>query len=254
MGALANALRKKFKSPREALEALGLDPALLEVKRLATDSRRRAHDDDLADVAREHPGAEREWDMGPKADGDPDLGDERDDEDDDEESDPDERAAWEAKLRKIRRMQMRDTVKDCLRRGMSHDEIHERLLDWPRPATEEGGMGGQLGTDAENTFAEDVSTVMTELGKLTGMGGTMPLYEEENMKQSKDSRRKQAHDRKLAQDSFRKFYPEAGRLDGDMVSTRYGDQEPPALARNEAACDGAAEADRWFGLSRVGIA
>ena len=41
MGKIADELRKKFKSPREAIAALGLDESLLDVKRLALDGARK---------------------------------------------------------------------------------------------------------------------------------------------------------------------------------------------------------------------
>lgn len=114
-------------------------------------------------------------------------------------------------------------------------------------------MGGALAEDVENMFAEDIDWTLRQLefegGAETNIYRDMPKVEDGHM--AKD-RRQLALDRAQAEQSFQKFYPQASRLDGDMVSTCYGDQAEPVLAMDERSSDAAAEAARWFGLDRIG--
>jgi hypothetical protein len=200
MGKLADALKKKYRTPREALEALGLDPSLIDIKRLAADGAlKRGRDDNvLADLV-EQPGGHQRWNHGPEADGDPALGDEAE-EDDGETESAEERLA--ERRRQVRRMSMGFAARDCLGRGMSHDETREHLQGiWPMPDNAlEGGMGGALAGDDEEatSIAEDIDHVMSKLDD--------PEVEDRHM--AKDRRRQLALDRKR----FDEWYPALAKL------------------------------------------
>jgi hypothetical protein len=219
MGALANALKKKFKTPREALRALGLDESLLDATKMAYDGKKRARDSDIGEVMRDNPGAEREWDKGP-TDGDPDLGDEEEERDDDREMprwlmhDHEEEPPPDEELAARRRWWMKRAGDYMLKHGQDSTAVRDALERFPRTGLEH--LGGAL--DA------DVDTVM---GRLEGMGGTATsVYEHEP--KAKD-RRRMAKDRKLANDAFGLDRLEPRR--GEM--TTWGDQPEP-LAMDEA--------------------
>jgi hypothetical protein len=226
MGALARALKAKFKTPREALRALGLDESLLDVEKMAFDAKRRGRDGNvLSDLAGE-PGGHKHWDMGPHADGDPDLG---------EQEEPEEMPDEEA--RELRRRQMRQLGGELMKdHGWSSDEVKSMFMhrEFPTNALA-GGLGGRLSED-------DVDWTMKELEGI-GTGGNVaygPKVKDKRM----------AKDARLAQDSFDRMFPDAQRLTGSDMSHRYGDQ----LAMDAAAGDDGSF-DLFFpDAKRIGIA
>jgi len=212
---LRDALRRKFKTPREALRALGLDEKLLDVPRLAYDGARKGRDempDEAALNNEPDPAVLRvklEKLLCENLDGaalqtardllshhlgeltgeyDRAASDEDDDEDDGEES--------EEALRE-RRKKIMGRVADWLseRQQMSDEMIERELADFPRNGLEH--VGGALD--------DDLAQVMEQ------------------------RRRRMASDTKKRQQAFDEMFPEARRLTGTLLETSYGVQpeRPP---------------------------
>ena len=232
MGKLAEALKRKYKTPKDALRALGLDESLLDVKRLAQDAKKRARDESsLAELATQS-GGHKDWDMGPESDGIPDLGD--------EEPEPEKRFFGgrddeeERARRKWRMSQLADHLlapKEEGGQGWDKETVRNVLADFPKTGLEH--LGGALDEDLEG---------------LIGMGGeALPLYEDKDMMQTKDKKRMAKDARLMAtQLGLDRLSPRRGEM------TNWGDQELP-LAMDDAASDFAAEVDRWFGTGRIGL-
>ena len=257
MGKLAEELKKRFRTPKDALRALGLPEDLLSPAQLAKDSKlKRGRDGALSDRDAEMRAAR---DLHGEAFEKEQRRLDRELEDsmiDDQESEPEAaEGVSPERRREVRRMSMGFAARDCLERGMSEDETREHLESvWPMPNNAlEGGMGGELAEDDEESasIAEDIDFTMKAL---EGMGGSATSeYEDEDMLQSKD-RKRMAKDARLARDSFDRMFPDARRLDGSDASHRYGDQPEPTLAMDGSS---AADDDRfeaWYGASRIGIA
>lgn len=248
MGKLGDALRAKYPSAKAALVALGLDPSLLDVKRLAHDSKHRGRDGALFDdqdpemrAARDLTGEEFEREQRRL---DRELEDGLVD-DDQEEEDPrrwlmhdhEEEPPPDEELAARRRWWMKRAGDYMLKHGQDEAAVRDALSDFPRNGLEHMALD------------DDVETVME---RLTGMGGsstTGPGYE--NSPKAGD-RKRRARDRRMARDEVRKHFG-TDRLEGrgsDMCN--FGDRAEPELAmdeqQNAAASD---EANAWFGFDRV---
>jgi hypothetical protein len=231
MGALARALKAKYRTPREALKALGLDETLLDVEKLAFDAKRARDGGVMEEIMREHPGAERYWDKGPKADAMADLGDEEDK--------PDEREKRREFMKRAAGMLAKHGgVAYGREGGLGEDEIRSVLsrLSMPKNALA-GGMGGEL--------AEDIDFAMADLA---GMGGTGLSSNEPKV----EDRKRQARDARDRARARRRFGLD--RLEGrpsDMCN--YGDQAQPKLAMDEEIAAGNADSFNSFfpGAARI---
>ena len=231
MGALARALKAKFRTPREALEALGLDPALIDIKQLAKDSKLRRGRDGMVDGAEaEEMRAARNLSGSAFEDEQLRINRQMEHEmtDDDEEERRDEYDEEEPRFfggrndeeeRKIRRFRMRQladhltTARDAGGQGLSHNDAAEILRDFPRNELEHMNA---------SVFDEDLESVME---KLTGMGGTSTT----GYPPKAGDRRKMAKDARLATKHFG-----LDRLEGrSNEMLRYGDRAEP-LAMDEA--------------------
>ena len=257
MGALARALRAKFPGPggpRQALKMLGLPEDLIDIKQLAKDSKLKRGRDGMVDGAEaEEMRAARNFSGSAFEDEQLRINRKMEHEmaDDDEEELEAAENDTDARRRQVRRMSMGFAARDCLERGMSHDEVREYLESvWPMPENAtEGGMGGRLAGDDEEAaaLAEDINVTMKALEQMGGSATSE--YEDEDMLQSKDKKR-MARDAALARDSFAKMYPDAARLDGSDMSHCFGDR----LAMDATVADGDGSFEAWFGASRIGIA
>lgn len=254
MGKLAEALKAKFKTPKDAMVALGLDPELIAVKRLAADSK-RGRDGALFDdqdpemrAARELSGEAFEKEQRRM-----DRQLENNMADDDEEE-PESGGISPERRRHVRKMCMNFKARDCLERGMSHDEIRDELEStWPMPKNALEG-GGELAGDDERAaeIAEDIDFTMKALEQMGGSATSQ--YEEADMQQedkhmAKDRRRQLALDRKreLEYLGLDRLTPKGNDF------CNYGDRPEPRLAMDEATSDAAAEVDSWFGTGRIGV-
>jgi hypothetical protein len=207
---LGIALRRRFKSPRDCLRALGLDEKLLDVKRLAFDSRnigaipgtssKMELEEMLCTVLSGHE-LQRARDLLHSIDADDGDGEVEQPEAEDDEVD-------EQELREQRRRAMAKTA-DFLadRKGMSADQIETELRDFPRNALH-GGFGGRF-SEGED---EDLKKVMADHRRRRLAG---------------DAKRRIAFDAR---------FPMAGRVTTGSVESDYG---TPLPARR-IATDGAA--------------
>jgi hypothetical protein len=238
MSKLGLALRRKFKTPREALQALGLPESLLDIKGLAFD---QALPGTSAKVKLEEilcqilSGAELQHardllhgidaDDGEATNGELEQEEAEDDEDVDEEEGEEER-------REHRKRTMAK-VADWLAREkhLNDEEIFDAMKDFPAPGLEH--IGGRL--------AEDLEQVMESW---------------------KDRRRRMARDAKkraLAADraeaSLLQHFPEAARLfAGSGLEAGIGGAEAEQrLAMDAAAADGDSFAEMFADAARIRI-
>jgi hypothetical protein len=244
-GKLGDALRKKYRSPREALRALGLDESLLDASRLAFD--RKARDGVLSPDApnqsaltmletmlAEHlQGSELEKAQrlleAIQHEAGIDHGAEEEDGmvDDDREEMPDE------EKRLFRCWQMKGLADHCIgEKGWTTNDVREMFAHPDfllKSGIETGGAGG-------GALAQDIDWTMEQL---EGMGGTATSgYEPKaDRRMAKDKRRKLALDRKRQREYFGMDRLEPRR--GDFCN--YGDQ--PTLAYDESADDGDSDSE-----------
>ncbi len=203
---LGIALRRKFKTPREALRALGLDQSLLNVPSLAMDGAidemgsRAELEKLLATVLSGHQyqracellngaiNAEHE------IAGNVGEGENIEAEDDEGES--------EEVLRARRKLLMKK-IADWLstEKGLDEFEIAASLADFPKNGIEH--VGGAVDDDLERVM--------------------------------KDRRRRMATDAKQKRQAFDSRYPQAARLSGTALETSYGDPIPSRRAVDSSA-------------------
>ena len=250
-GKLGDALRQKYKTPREALKALGLDESLLDASRLAFDAKRKARDSVLSPDSDHseyralsellaqnlegelHETAQRLLDRlhGKSEETDGVIDEEPDEREDEPDEDRDEQQRQ--KRKEVMRM-LAEKGRDEW--GWDDEKVRHEIMTFPRTGLHH--LGGQLGEDAESVLEE------------LGMGnGPVPEYEPKVT-----DRKRRARDRRMARDEVRKHFG-TDRLEGrgsDMCN--YGDREPPALAYDERSSDAASEVDAWFGTGRIGRA
>jgi hypothetical protein len=242
-GKLADAIRKKYRTPKAALKALGIDVKLLDPSRLAYDAKARDSvlgGDDHAEyralceiLANElegerHETAQRLLDriIGKAEESDGMVDDEeREDDLDDAEEDPrEERRAF---LRKAADMLSRHggTAFGRGDAGLSEDEIRNVLSHMPMPknAISAGRLGAGL-------LAEDLDDLMQERAqRKAGM--------------AKDRLRR----RQLARDSFAAMFPDAARLDGAPIEAGIGGtEEERRLAMDAAGAQDDGSFDKFF--------
>ncbi len=262
-GKLGDALRKKYRTPKDALKALGLDPSLLDASRLAFDGKRKARDSVLSPDSDGASLAALEKLLAEHLDGEVfqraqrmieaamhEAGVEHDGEVVDEEPADDREEMPDEEKRLFRRWQMKGLADHCIgEKGWSVNDVrtmfeHPDFL--PKSGIETGGAGG-------GALAEDIDWTMEQLEGV-GTGGTN-IYRE--MPQSKDRKRRMAKDRqrKLALDrDFNERFP--GLSSPRDMSHRYGDREPePPLALDEQQnAEDYDRANAWFGLDRIKLA
>ena len=266
MGKLAIELRKRFKSPQEALAKLGLDSSLLDdawstkakarkeaAKRgMAIDSMEGGEPDDndtpwakLEKLCAEHMGGEV-FEKAQRIINDLLHSAVRQEEDggmvDDQEEEEAE-AMDPAEAREFRRWQLKGLgdrlMKDY---GWSLDRVGKMMRhpDFPKTGIETGGAGG-------GALAEDIDFTMKELEGV-GTGGLV------NNKSTSDRRKRMARDRALARDAAfkRDLLMQYPGVASGLFGIGEGD---PAIAMDaaseEQSADDYARADAWFGLSRI---
>ena len=226
MGKLAEALKRKYKSPREALKALGLDELLLDVEKIAYDAKRRARDGALSDQDAEMRAArdlhDEEFEREQRR---LDRGLEDAMVDDEEEVDPrrwlmhdhETEAPPDEELAARRRWWMKRAGDYMLAHGKDEAAVRDALADFPKTGLEH--LGGALD--------EDVDTVM---GRLEQMGSAATSGYP--AKVTGDRRRRMAKDARLmgTQLGLDRLTPKRGDF------CNWGDQPEP-LAMDEADAD-----------------
>ena len=248
MGRLAEELKKRFRTPKDALLRLGLDPTLLDIKHLASDAKQRARREAARKgMAIDGIGTPEELRAARDLHGEEFEREQRriDNQMTEEGMVEDWRDEIGPTLEEMAEKHGRRATMDRFSRflsdkaGWSHDQIHEMLKAWPLPKNAlEGGMGGELAGDDEEraALAEDIDWTMAQLTGEGGSSTTGPGYEDS----PKAGDKRRAHDRKLALDAkrernFLRRFPEAARLQarpGDFCN--FGDRQPEPLAMDEA--------------------
>lgn len=208
MSPLGLALRRRFKSPREAMEALQLDPSLINIKRLsghmafdaATGGSAKAELEKILAGILDGAEFQRAQELLHSIEaGDDDRG-ERYAEAIDEETDEE--------ARREQRRGMMTKVADFLatEKGYDEKEITDFLSDFPKTGLEH--LGGAL--------AEDLEKVMKDRRGPAG-----------------DARRRRAHDAQLASDAgaFVRAFPEVARIEN---APGFGDCATPSRMATDA--------------------
>jgi DNA-binding transcriptional MerR regulator len=225
MGRLAEELKKRFKTPQEAMARLGIDSALL--------------GDEWSTKARARVSAAK---RGMAIDGLPDDADVEEFHDsvklvdDDDENEEAESEMDPAEAREFRRWRMKELGRRLMyEKGFTLDQVRDLLRhpDFPQNA---------LGESRSEQITEDAEVVMKEL---EGMGsGPLPVYED----------MPKAKDRKMARDAAHRFneWYDVARLAGSDMSHRYSGREP--IAMDEMSAEDADRFERWYGTRRIGIA
>ena len=231
---LGIALRRKYKTPRAALQALGLPESLISVKRLAFDQRnigpipgttaKMRLEEMLCTVLSGHE-LQRARDLLHSIDADDGEADEGELEQQEAEDGEDDEET-EEQLREQRRKTMAK-VADFFadRKNMSPDQIEDAMLDFPRNALR-GGFGGRFSEDER----EDLKKVMED---------------------HKARRRRMAGDARRRQHAFDSRFAGAARVTGTLLETSYGSPMP----ERRVADDGAAERNflkRFPQAARIG--
>jgi hypothetical protein len=206
---LGIALRKKFKTPREALRALGLDQRFLDVPRLALDSASGGGTSSRAELekllARAFSGHEFQRAMellnGALNADMPEVEQEESEDENDVDEEAERHKRW---------------VADVLSRkaGLDDQEIAEALRDLPRNAIK-GGMGGRLAERAEARDRKRIARDERRRAAFDERFGTSrlnaPSLIETSYGDSVPSRRMA-----VASDDFLSRFPGAARIGGPV--------------------------------------
>ena len=231
---LGIALRRKYKTPRAALQALGLPESLIASNALPSISetlgrsrarRRRCKLEELLCTVLSGHELQRARDLLHSIDADDGEADEGELEQQEAEDGEDDEET-EEQLREQRRKTMAN-VADFFadRKNMSPDQIEDAMLDFPRNALR-GGFGGRFSEDER----EDLKKVMED---------------------HKARRRRMAGDARRRQHAFDSRFAGAARVTGTLLETSYGSPMP----ERRIADDGAAERNflkRFPQAARIG--
>ena len=212
---LGRVLRQRFRTPKDALRALGISPSLLNIRSMALDSAYQEFsggDPAALRVKLEKLLAEnlsghelqkaRELLEAHLGGGEYAAVNDEDNEDDDDDR---------AEQRRRTMAKIADFL--ATEKGLSEDQIEESLRDFPK-----NGLDSDL--------AEDLDNLM------------------------RDRRRRAAGDARRRQQAFDRRFPEAARLTGTSLETSYGVQPERRVAVDSAAAQ--RFADRWPEAMRIG--
>lgn len=213
---LRDALRKKFRTPQDALRALGLDEFLLDVARSKQQAGLSRDQVDLPALRAkleqllcEHlSGDELEQARGLLNQHLLGRSSEHDRVDDFEEDDDKKRQSWRKALA---------TVADYLsnEKGFDEEQIKEALRDFPRNGLEHQGAA----------LDDDLDDLMQQ------------------------RRQRMAGDAEKKRQAFDARWPQAARLDGTLLETAYGSPTPTPAPTSIAA-----SLERWPEAARIGVA